>query len=134
MTSRLLVLAAGLAAVVVVVLGVVAVGSEEWVLAACAAGVLALGMFGLQLDTWRRTRAGRSQLRSELARQAKALSAPPALPPVVPETTRRAVGDDDLRGALTMLQTQQAARLDRLQTALDLALAELADRRSDTVR
>lgn len=138
MTSRLVVLAAGAAGAVVVVLGVVAVAREQEALAAAAAGAFALGVLAVQLDTWRRVRGTRTQVRQELARHRKvvetsASSAAAAEPTSVPGA-REPVGAEDLRGALTMMQTQHAARLDRLQTALDLALADLTSRRSDSSR
>lgn len=133
MNSRLLVPAAGAGAVVLVVLAVVAVAVEAWVAAASAAGALALGMVAVQLDTWRRSRSTRAQVRAELARQPAATRGP-ATPAAVPQTPRAAVGEDDLRGALTMMQAQQAARLDRMQTTLDLALADLVERRTDPSR
>lgn len=133
MTSRQLVLAAGGAAAVLVVGGVLAVSLSQWVLAAAAAGALAAVMLTVQLDTWRRVRGTRAQVRQELARHARTTAGSADARAPVP-TPRGSVDPDDLRGALTMMQTQHAARLDRLQTALDLALAELTARRSDSSR
>lgn len=145
MTSRPLVLAAGAAGALVVVLAVVSVAREQWVLAAAAAGLLALGMFAVQLDTWRRVRGSRTHLRQELDRQLRELdrqlralarqartSPPPAAVPA--PVARGSVHEEDLRGALTMMQTQHAARLDRLQTAVEQALTDLADARADSSR
>lgn len=133
MTIRFLAPIAGVTALFVVVAGVVAVALSQWVLAASAVGVLGLGMIAVQLDTWRRVRNTRVQFRKELDRRLRS-EAKAQVPGSVPTTSRPSVEEDDLRGALTMMQTQQAARLEGLQTALDLALADLADRRSDPSR
>jgi hypothetical protein len=142
-TPRLLLSVGGLAAAVLgaaVVLGVV---GESWGVTAAAASLLGVGIFVLQLDTWRRTRTMQAQVRHELARQSKQLGklaqareadpAPVQDPTPAPPVGSRA-GEDDLRGAPTMMQTQHAARLDRLQVALDLALAELTTRRAEDPR
>lgn len=112
-------------------LAVVGVWAEQWVLVALAGAVMAGTTLLVQLDTWRRTRVMRNFLRDEirqrsggsgLARNMTDLDSAPA------------PTQDDVLGAVRLLQAQYTGRLDRLQAAVEQALAQVApaDRPGDT--
>lgn len=104
-------------------LAVIGVWAEQWVLVTLAGAVMAGTILLVQLDTWRRTRVMRNFLRDEirqrsggpgLARSMTALDSAPA------------PTQDDVLGAVRLLQAQYTGRLDRLQAAVEQALAQVA--------
>ncbi|GAA4875838.1 hypothetical protein [Serinicoccus chungangensis] len=102
--------ALGLVLAGVLVLGV-AVDSP--VLAALAGGLLGVAVLAVALDSWRRVRSLRTYLRDEI----RASRAP------APPTVAAGPSESDLLGAVQLLQAQYTGRLDRMQAALDDALA-----------
>ncbi|WP_130011818.1 hypothetical protein [Serinicoccus sediminis] len=107
--------ALGLVLAAVLVVGA-AIGSP--VLAALAGGLLGAAVLAVQLDSWRRVRSLRTYLRDEI-RAARA--------PAQPQVTAGA-SESDLLGAVQLLQAQYTGRLDRMQAALDDALARTGSR------
>ncbi|WP_298889948.1 hypothetical protein [uncultured Serinicoccus sp.] len=107
--------ALGLVLTVVLVIGA-AIGSP--VLAAVAGGLLGTAVLAVQLDSWRRVRSLRTYLRDEIR-----ASRAPAQP-----TGAAGPSEADLLGAVQLLQAQYTGRLDRMQAALDDALARTGSR------
>ncbi|KUG52501.1 hypothetical protein AVL62_14350 [Serinicoccus chungangensis] len=103
--------ALGLVLAVVLVIGA-AIGSP--VLAAVAGGLLGTAVLAVQLDSWRRVRSLRTYLRDEI-RASRA--------PAQPAAAVAGPSEADLLGAVQLLQAQYTGRLDRMQAALDDALA-----------
>ncbi|MCE0487008.1 hypothetical protein [Ornithinimicrobium sediminis] len=115
MRSRLVLVLGALAALVLSAVIVVGVAFEQWVLAAAGAAALLSACLLVQLDSWRRARSLRRFLRDELRRG-----------PAVGSTDRSTVSESDVVGAVRLMQAQYTGRLDRMQAALDRALAESA--------
>lgn len=122
MPSRLVpvvAVAAGLVLGLLVVLGVVL---DLPVLTAAAAAAMGVAVLAVQVDSWRRTRSLRIYVRDEIRRAQGGdgmLNAAGYSP----------VTQDDVVGAVRLMQAQYTGRLDRMQRALDAAIAELkADR------
>lgn len=103
----------------------VAVAWEWWTLAAGAGALLVSATLLVSADANRQARLVRRQLRKQARRPDPVRTpAPPALPTTdvdVPVQETRA----DMLGAVRVLQAQYTARLDRLQAAVDDAVAEL---------
>lgn len=123
--SRNLLLAGALVAVVLGALVVVGAALEQWVVAALGVAGLLCATFAVQLDVWRRVRALRSTIRKEL--RASGAGADAFLPSGTSSITQ-----DDVVGAVRLMQAQYTGRLDRMQTALERALAELPTARTDS--
>lgn len=97
---------------------------DEPVLTAAAAAALAVALLAVQADSWRRTRSLRNFVRDEVRRvQREDLS-------TAVSSGYSPVTHDDVVGAVRLMQAQYTGRLDRLQRALDAALAELSSQRS----
>lgn len=89
-------------------------------------GVWALGSLILlvQLDTWRRTRSLRRYVRDQVRAAAHTDQSPPSSG--VHPAPAPTAAPEDVIGAVRLLQAQYVGRLDRMQTSLEDALAELA--------
>lgn len=121
MTRLSFVLGAG--ALLALVLGALMLGGlllERWSLVAVAGWVLASVILLVQLDVWRRVRSLRRYVRDQV-RQAGVPT--PADVPAAP-----AASPEDVVGAVRLLQAQYVGRLDRMQTALEDALAAVRAR------
>ena len=125
MRSRLIPAVGALAGLVLGLLVVVGVALEEWVLTAAAASALGVALLAVQLDTWRRSRSLRTYVRDEVRR-----ARPQAQPSGFAGSVQSSVTHDDVVGAVRLMQAQYTGRLDRMQRALDDALAELSSQRS----
>lgn len=131
MRSRLLMIAL-VASAVLSTLVVVAVAQEWWVFA--AVGVVAMLSCALMLaaEASRQVRAVRRSVH-KLARAVAARPSPPptpaAPPPVKPLPAKVTVqeGDQDILGAVRVLQAQYVGRLDALQSTVDEAVAALQE-------
>lgn len=117
--SRNLLLAGVLVALVLGALIVVGTALEQWVVAALGVAGLLAAIFAVQLDSWRRLRAFRALLRKEL-RASGGDGETTFLPSGLSTVTH-----DDVVGAVRLMQAQYTGRLDRMQTTLERALAEL---------
>lgn len=124
MRHHLVTVVGAVVGIVLVALLVIGVALEVWTLTALAAGALGLAILVVQLDTWRRTRSLRSFVKAEVRRSTDrvATSLPSGL--VAPQGS--SVTDDDVMGAVRLMQAQYTGRLDRMQRALDEALDRLA--------
>ncbi|OLT19551.1 hypothetical protein BJF81_08500 [Ornithinimicrobium sp. CNJ-824] len=124
MRHHLVTAAGAVVGLVLAALVIVGVAQEVWTIAATAGSVLALGILVVQLDTWRRTRSLRAFVKTEIRRTAgrEAENAQVGL------TYARAssVTEDDVMGAVRLMQAQYTGRLDRMQRALDDALDRLS--------
>lgn len=112
--------AVGLFLALLVVLGV---ALDIPLLTATAAALLGVAILTVQGDSWRRIRAQRNFLRDEIRRigQVSAPLAGQVAPPVQQE---------DILGAVRLLQAQYTGRLDRMQRTLEDALADVAAART----
>lgn|GEM_PF-5456177 len=129
MPVRLVPLLGSAAGLVLALLLVLGVALDQPVLAAAAGGLLGVLVLAMQLDSWRRVRSLRNFVRDEIRRSAGPASAEPA-----PTTAAPAASQADLLGAVQLLQAQYTGRLDRMQVALDDALARLDVRADHDVR
>ncbi len=119
MRSKFLLAGCGLAVVLtaVAVLGAV----QHWWWLVVAAGMVLLSLTLLvAMDADRRARALRPYIRGEVTRGGQLTQAATAQPPTVSET--------DVIGTVRVLQAQYTGRMDRMQAALDEALAQLSAR------
>ncbi|WP_151523737.1 hypothetical protein [Serinicoccus kebangsaanensis] len=124
MSNPRLVLAAGaLVAGLLTLLLVVGTWQEQWVLVSLAAGVFGALILVVQVDTWRRTRTLRNYLRDEIRRSGAQPVVAPA--PSAPRHRAPAPTQDDVLGVVRVMQAQYTGRLDRMQTTLEHALAQL---------
>lgn len=123
MRHHLVTAAGAVVGLVLAALVVVGVALEAWTLAAAAGSVLAVGILVVQLDTWRRTRSLRAFVKTEVRRTAGrgAENAPVDLP----SPRGSSITEDDVMGAVRLMQAQYTGRLDRMQRALDDALDRL---------
>ncbi|NLG22396.1 MAG: hypothetical protein GX555_13315 [Actinomycetales bacterium] len=102
------------------VLAIIGAVLEWWWLPTAAAMLLLSGAFLAAIDSDRRVRSLRAQVRREV-RRAGGVSHKAAGPThVAPPVT-----DLDVTGAVQLLQAQYTGRLDRMQEALDQAVAQL---------
>lgn len=124
--SRLVLLAGVLVAAALGALAVVATLRQSWVLVALAASTTAGLILVVQLDTWRRTRSLRNFLRDEIRRGVPAVRGGARPMSAGPMTEAPPVTHEDVLGAVRVMQAQYTGRLDRMQTTLDRALAELS--------
>ncbi|USQ80058.1 hypothetical protein NF556_21140 [Ornithinimicrobium faecis] len=115
MRSTFVLAGAALAAVLTVV-AVVGALQEWWWLVVGAAMLLLSAVLIVAMDADRRVRGLRPYIRAEVARGA-AVPTSAATPPTV--------SDADITGAVRVLQAQYTGRLDRMQTSVDEALAQL---------
>lgn len=115
MRSTFVLAGAALAGVLTVV-AVVGAVQEWWWLVVAAAMVLLSAVLVVAMDADRRVRGLRPYIRAEVARGGGALTAAATPPPVT---------DADITGAVRVLQAQYTGRLDRLQTSVEEALAQL---------
>ncbi|WP_298752055.1 hypothetical protein [uncultured Serinicoccus sp.] len=113
--------ALGLVLAVVLVIGA---AIDSPVLAALAGGLLGTAVLAVQLDSWRRVRSLRTYLRDEIR-----ASRAPAQP-----TAAAGPSEADLLGAVQLLQAQYTGRLDRMQAALDDALARTGSQADHDLR
>lgn len=102
---------------------VVGVVLEMWVLAAAAGALLGAAILAVQVDTLRRTRSLRNFVRDEIRRSLADGAQRAAVEPMVTQ--------EDVVGAVRLLQAQYTGRLDRMQRGIDEALVELAAQRVD---
>ncbi|MDO5739143.1 MAG: hypothetical protein Q4P07_03235 [Ornithinimicrobium sp.] len=102
---------------------VVGVVLEIWVLAAAAGALLGAAILAVQVDTLRRTRSLRNFVRDEIRRSLADGAQRAAVEPMVTQ--------EDVVGAVRLLQAQYTGRLDRMQRGIDDALVELAAQRVD---
>lgn len=123
MRHHLVTVVGAVVGLVLVALLVTGVALEAWTLAALAGGVLALTVLVVQLDTWRRTRSLRDFVKTEVRRSAGHVST--SLPTDLAVPRRSAVTEDDVMGAVRLMQAQYTGRLDRMQRALDDAVDRL---------
>ncbi|MBW8173043.1 hypothetical protein K0651_08285 [Ornithinimicrobium sp. Arc0846-15] len=129
MQSKLLVAAIGAVSLVLSVLVVVGVSSQQWVLVAVAAVLLVNGTLLVALDAWRRVRMTRRIVRKELAKElARQLSE--SAPGMDDEGLARAntphlIEQADLIGSMRVLQAQYVGRMDRMQASIDDAVRRL---------
>lgn len=102
------------------VLAIIGAVMEWWWLLTAAAMLLLSGAFLAAIDSDRRVRSLRAQVRREVRRAGgvshKASGPTHVAPPV---------SDLDVTGAVQLLQAQYTGRLDRMQEALDQAVAQL---------
>lgn len=108
---------------------VVGTATQRWTLVAVGAVLFAAVILVVQLDTWRRTRSVRNYLRDEIRRVGRG-AALQARPEPRRVQAAPAVSGEDVMGAVRLMQAQYTGRLDRMQAALDRALAELGTDRS----
>lgn len=126
MSRPLPVLGAGLA--LSLLLGAVLLAgllTERWALVALSGWALGSAVLLVQLDTWRRTRSLRRYVRDQVREVTPVVTVAPGSD--VPVTAPTA-SPDDVVGTVRFLQAQYVGRLDRMQTALDEAIATLRDR------
>lgn len=123
--SRTLLVGGAVVSAALVALLVVGAVSARWWLVALTGGALAAAILLVQLDTWRRTRSLRSYLRDEIRGQGA------SAPTEVFRSTGPTVTQEDVVGAVRLMQAQYTGRMDRMQNALDQALAALASSRRD---
>lgn len=123
MRSRVLLLGIAVAAVLSLTI-TIAVAAEWWTLAAAAAALLLSSGILVAADTNRQVRMVRRQL-LKVARRVDQVRAPVVEAPVVDVETPVEETRADMLGAVRVLQAQYTARLDRLQAAVDEAVAEL---------
>jgi hypothetical protein len=120
---RLVPLAGGVVGLVLGLGVVVGTALEAWVLVAAASSVLGAAILLVQVDTWRRTRSLRNFVRDQLRRGVPGTGVPAAPAPAP------AVTQEDVIGAVRMMQAQYTGRLDRMQRSLEEALSQLASQR-----
>lgn len=99
---------------------VLGVWLEHWVLAATAGAATGGLILLVQVDTWRRTRQLRNFVRDEI----RSRPLPPAEPVQLPTELPAQPTHDDLLGTVRLMQAQYTGRLDRLQSAVERALAQ----------
>lgn len=117
---RSVLLAGAMVAAVLTALGVVGAVLEIWWLVVGAALVLLSLTLLAAIDADRRVRALRAFIRQEVRRTGKvSVKNPTPAAPAPPVT------EADLTGAVQLLQAQYVGRLDRMQGALDQAVARL---------
>lgn len=130
MRMRYLLAGAGIAIVLTAVAVIGAVQEQWWLVVAAGMAMLSITML-VALDADRRVRALRPYIRREVTRNAgsrgKTGKPVPEAPPV---------SDIDVVGAVRVLQAQYTGRLDRMQTSVDQAIAQLraADQAPGTTR
>lgn len=119
MRSKFL-LAGGAVGAVLTVAAVIGAAQRWWWLVVACGMVLLTVTLVVALDADRRARALRPYIRGEVARTgaAQVAQAPP-------------VSEADVIGAVRVLQAQYTGRLDRMQAALDEAVALVRAERSD---
>lgn len=125
MPARLVPLLGSAVGLVLALLLVLGVAVDQPVLAAAAGGLLGVLVLAVQLDSWRRVRSLRNFVRDEIRRSSGSASAEP-----IPVAAAPTASQADLLGAVQLLQAQYTGRLDRMQVALDDALARV-DVRAD---
>lgn len=124
MRPRLVPLAGGVIGLVLGLGVVVGTALEAWVLVAAAGSVLGAAILLVQVDTWRRTRSLRNFVRDQLRRGVPVTGVPAAPAAPAPAATQ-----EDVIGAVRMMQAQYTGRLDRMQRSLEEALSQLASQR-----
>lgn len=121
MRSKFL-LAGGAVGAVLTVAAVIAAAQEWWWLVVGCAMVLLTAALVVALDADRRVRSLRPYIRDEVTRGGPAAPAQVAPP----------VSEVDVIGAVRVLQAQYTGRLDRMQAALDEAVALVRAEQSGT--
>lgn len=128
LTSRSM-LAGGAIAAALTAASIVGAVLQLWWLAVGSGMALLSGIFLLTIDTARRVRYLPSRIKQIVRKTTpprKVLKQPPPPPPRAAE--------QDLLGAVRVLQAQYLGRLDRLQTEVEHALRELRDVNDSTGR
>jgi hypothetical protein len=110
------------------VLATVAALAELWWLTVLAAMTLLAGAFLLALDADRRVRSF-PEFSADLARRTVASYKPPKQP--APVVVAAPATEQDVLGAVRVLQAQYVGRLDRLQTSLEQELGRLRAHAAD---
>lgn len=123
-SHRTVLLIGACVAAALALVALIGVATEQWVLAAFGGITLVAAQFVVQIDNWRRTRSLRNYVRDEV-RRASLGSTEVVTQVVAPNTA----APEDVVGAVRLMQAQYVGRLDRLQTALDDAVAQLRETR-----